>query len=147
MWRTWRTMYQRLESTLDRDLARESGLSGADYALLVPLSEAPNQRVRARELRQSAGWDRSRLAHHLRRMEQRGLVAREDCVTDARGTVIRLTDAGRRAIEEAAPGHVEAVRRYFIDLLSAEEIATLKSVADRVIDGLGSDRDAPSTAA
>ena len=142
LWRAWRAMYQRLESTLDRDLARDSGLSGADYALLVPLSEAPDQRVRARELRNGVGWDRSRLAHHLRRMEQRGLLVREDCPTDARGTIIRLTDEGRRAIENAAPGHVAAVRRNFIDLLTEEEVTVLTSVAKRVNDRLNEADDA-----
>lgn len=139
MWRAWRSMYLQLESTLDRELSRQSGLSNADYALLVPLSEAPGNWIRARELRNEVGWDRSRLAHHLRRMEQRGLVVREECPTDARGTIIRITDEGRRTIEAAAPDHVAAVRRYFIDLLSEEEIDQLKSIADRVVDRIESD--------
>ncbi|WP_041625979.1 MarR family winged helix-turn-helix transcriptional regulator [Stackebrandtia nassauensis] len=133
LWRTWRQMHIDLTSALDRELARDSGLSGADYAILVPLSESPDGRLRARELRTEAKWDRSRLAHQLRRMEQRGLIVREDCDEDARGTMARLTPAGREAIEMAAPGHVAAVRRYFVDHLSDEEIDTLRSVADRVL--------------
>jgi DNA-binding MarR family transcriptional regulator len=136
MWRALRTMYQQLDSTLDRDLARDSGLSGADYALLVPLSESPQQWIRARELRTAVGWDRSRLAHQLRRMEQRGLVIRQDCPTDARGTIITLTASGRDAIERAAPAHAAAVRRYFIDQLHQDEVAALQAIADRVLKGL-----------
>lgn len=136
LWRTWRQMHIDLNSALDRELARDSGLSGADYAILVPLSESPDGRMRARELRVEANWDRSRLAHQLRRMETRGLIVREECDTDGRGTMARLTPAGREAIEAAAPGHVAAVRRYFIDHLTDDEVDTLRQVAERVLDRL-----------
>jgi DNA-binding MarR family transcriptional regulator len=80
-------------------------------------------------------------------MERRGLVARQGCPTDARGAFIQLTDSGRRAMETAAPGHVETVRACFIDLLSREELDTLSSIADRVIRriGEGSPQDSPDT--
>lgn len=133
LWRHWRQMHIELNSALDRELAKDSALSGADYAILVPLSETPDGRLRARELRTEAGWDRSRLAHQLRRMEQRGLIVRETCDEDARGTMARLTSAGRTAIETAAPGHVAAVRRYFIDELTDAEKDTLRQVAERVL--------------
>lgn len=136
LWRTWRQMHIELNSALDRELARDSGLSGADYAILVPLSESPDGRMRARELRVEANWDRSRLAHQLRRMETRGLIVREECDTDGRGTMARLTPAGREAIEAAAPGHVATVRRYFIDHLADDEVDTLRQVAERVLDRL-----------
>ncbi|MGH8793444.1 MAG: MarR family winged helix-turn-helix transcriptional regulator [Stackebrandtia sp.] len=145
MWRTYRDMYQRLESALGRDLTAESGLSNADYALLVPLSETPGLGLRPRELRRAVGWDRSRLAHQLRRMESRGLVEREECPADARGTVIRLTNAGRDAIEAAAPGHAASVRSYFVDLLTDDEIDTLRGVAEKVLARLPWDPDARPT--
>ncbi|GAA2887625.1 MarR family transcriptional regulator [Streptosporangium fragile] len=138
MWRAFRDMNRRLEAVMGRQLD-EAGLSPADYSLLVPLSEAPGRRLRARELRRGIGWDRSRLAHQMRRMEQRGLIAREECPGDARGTVIRLTGEGLRAIEEAAPGHAETVRRHFVDLLTDEEIDTLTAIADRVLRRIAAD--------
>jgi DNA-binding MarR family transcriptional regulator len=69
-------------------------------------------------------------------MEQRGLVAREECSEDGRGTMVRLTDAGRSAIEGAAPEHVENTRRYFFDLVSRDEIETLTAVFDRLLENL-----------
>lgn len=132
-WRGYREMYQVLSGTLEKQLNRDSGLSEADYTLLVVLSETAGHRLRARELRNAIGWDRSRLAHQLRRMEQRGLLVRTECETDARGTMVELTDQGRTAIEAAAPPHVEAVRRYFIDVMTPEEIATLTSITGRVV--------------
>ncbi len=131
MWRAYLVMQRELDAAIDRQLAA-AGLSTADYALLVPLSESPDGVLRARELGRTAGWDRSRLSHQLRRMEQRGLVERFDCATDARGTMVRLTDAGRRGLRDAAPGHVDTVRRSFVDLMSRDEQRVLEAVAVRV---------------
>jgi DNA-binding MarR family transcriptional regulator len=50
--------------------------------------------------------------------------------------MVRLTRAGRRAIEEAAPAHAEAVRRYFFDHLSKDEIDTMAAAFDRVLENL-----------
>ena len=136
LWQGYLHLNQDLIAVLEQQLARESGLSGADYRVLVPLSEAPGGLVRARDLGGEIGWDRSRLSHHLSRMEKRGLVIREECAEDARGLMVRLTKAGRRAIEEAAPGQAEAVRRYFFDQLSNDEIETMAAVFDRVLDNL-----------
>jgi DNA-binding MarR family transcriptional regulator len=133
-------MNQELYARLEGLLASEGGVSAADYAVLVPLSEAPTGVLRARDLGADIGWDRSRLSHHLSRMEQRGMVVREECQEDARGLMVRLTPAGRKAIEDAAPAHAEAVRRHFFDLLSNREVDTLRDVFDRVLDTLATDR-------
>jgi DNA-binding MarR family transcriptional regulator len=138
VWNAYRGLNQHLYATLEDRLFRESGLSGADYQVLVPLSETPSGVLRARELGAEIGWDRSRLSHHISRMEKRGLVAREECSEDARGMMVRLTDAGRRAIEGAAPDHAETVQRYFFDLLSKDELETLSAVFDRLLENLSS---------
>ncbi len=136
LWQAYRDLQRQLRNALDRQLVRDAGLTGADYALLVPLSGAPDGVIRARDLGRLVGWDRSRISHQLRRMEQRGLVTREDCPDDARGSMIRLTPAGRSAIEAAAPNHVAEVRRLFIDQLSDDEIDALTALFDRLLSGL-----------
>ncbi|MEA3185299.1 MAG: hypothetical protein QOJ74_1776 [Ilumatobacteraceae bacterium] len=133
VWQAYLHLNQHLYAVLEDQLTRDAGLSGADYKVLVPLSDAPGGVLRARELCTEIGWDRSRLSHHVSRMEKRGLVVREECADDARGLMVRLTDAGRKAIEGAAPQHVESVRHYFFDLLSDEELETLAAVFDRVL--------------
>jgi DNA-binding MarR family transcriptional regulator len=133
-WRAFYKMHRQLDTAINRQLTRDAGLSAADYEILVPLSEAPGQRVRARDLSRGVDWEKSRLSHHIGRMQRRGLVDRQECPTDARGAFIQLTEEGRRAMEAAAADHVETVRRYFIDLLSPEELETLTSIADRVLD-------------
>lgn len=143
LWRSWLRLNQELVGRLEDLVNRESGLSGADYAVLVPLSESADGLMRARDLRREILWDRSRLSHQLGRMEKRGLVVREECEEDARGAMIRLTAAGRAAIEGAAPGHVDATRRYFFDLLSDDEIDALTAVFDRVLAGLDAEETDP----
>jgi DNA-binding MarR family transcriptional regulator len=135
MWQAYLHMNQDLYAALEDELDG-SGLSAADYKVLVPLSEDPTGVLRARELGAEIGWDRSRLSHHLTRMEKRGLVVREECAEDARGLMVRLTDAGRTAIERAAPDHAECVQRLFFDLVSKKEVATLTAVFDRVLENI-----------
>jgi DNA-binding MarR family transcriptional regulator len=136
LWQAYLHLNQELYGTLEDQLLRDAGLSGADYAVLVPLSTAPEGVLRARELCTAIGWDRSRLSHQVSRMAKRGLVAREECSEDGRGSMVRLTDVGRAAIEGAAPEHAATVRRYLFDLLSDEELNTLAAVFDRLLDNL-----------
>ncbi|MFB9236175.1 MarR family winged helix-turn-helix transcriptional regulator [Plantactinospora siamensis] len=132
MWRAFLGMQRALAQATERQLAGLE-LSSADYAMLAPLSETPDGVLRVRDLGRAAGWDRSRLAHQLRRMERRGLVRRFECPTDARGTMVELTAAGRSAVRAAAPGHVETVRRFFVDLVRPAEREVLTAVATRVL--------------
>ncbi|MEV4198142.1 MarR family winged helix-turn-helix transcriptional regulator [Micromonospora globbae] len=135
-WRGYRRMRRLLDLELARELMRDAGLSEPDYDVLSDLSEAPEQRLRVSELADRMLWSRSRLSHHLSRMQQRGLVMREEHPSDGRGAVVVLTPEGRRAIEEAAPGHVAAVRKHLIDLLTPDELAALAAFSHRVVDHL-----------
>lgn len=136
MWKAYRDVYQELSTVLEDQLLRDAGLSGSEYAVLVVLSHSPDGVLRARELGSELGWDRSRLSHLVGRMEKRRLVAREDCEEDARGSMVRLTDAGRATVDGVAPEHSEAVRRYFFNALSSDELETLAVVFDRLLENL-----------
>ena len=138
-WRSLLTLMRELSVGMERQLT-EAGLSGADFQLLVPLSEAEDGGLRARDLGQVVGWDRSRLSHQVRRMEERGLVSRSDCADDARGTVVRITDAGRQVVESAAPGHVEWVRAGVFDALGDDDVDALTAIAQRVVARLQQDQ-------
>jgi len=132
-------MADQVETALHRSLMRATGLSLSDYAVLVHLSEAPQDRLRAFELGTALRWEKSRLSHHLRRMEKRGLVERRSCETDGRGLHVVLTPEGRRAIEEAAPLHVADVRGLLIDHLSRDQLLALAEISEKVLAGLPSD--------
>lgn len=135
-WRGYLRMNTVLLAELNRDLQRDSGLSGADYDVLVILSEDPSQRLRLRDLGAQLLWEKSRLSHHITRMESRGLVRRAECSSDARGAFVVMTDQGRRAIEAAAPLHVANVRRHFFDQLSPAQVRSLAEAAESVLEGL-----------
>ncbi|MEP6851717.1 MAG: MarR family winged helix-turn-helix transcriptional regulator [bacterium] len=137
-WRGFALMRMHLDRQLEQQMLRDADLSAADYALLVPLSEADPHVMRARDLGRLTGWDRSRLSHQVRRMEQRGLLERRRCDTDARGTDIALTDKGWSAVSAAAPGHVATVRSLFVDLLEPAELDTLAAISERVLSRLRS---------
>lgn len=135
-WRAYRRMRARLDLQLTRDLANDSGLSEADYDVLSTVSEAPRRRLRLKDLAASMLWSSSRLSHHVARMQERGLVVREECVSDGRGAVVALTPAGWRTIRAAAPAHVDSVRRHLIDLLTPQEIDALGRIGETVVDHL-----------
>src|ERR1700691_2301653 len=117
---------QLLLRQLDRELA-EHGLNGRDYEILVELSEAPEHRLRMTELADATSQSRSRLSHQVSRMEKRGLVRRDDCEGDKRGTFAVLTKAGVEATGRGAPHHVENVRRHFIDRLTPQQQEEVRS--------------------
>ena len=132
-WSSYQRMRVRLTGRLNRELARETGLSEADFEILIALSELPDESVRALALRCGLEWEKSRLSHQLRRMEQRGLVTREHCTEDNRGSVIRVTAAGRKLAEEARQAHEQAVRRYVCDALTPEQMDALGTIAETVL--------------
>src|SRR5690606_20332343 len=96
-------------------------------------SEAPGHRLRISVLAEQMHWERSRLSHHLRRMSARGLVAKQDCEEDGRGSFVTLTEPGRAALEAAAPGHVRTVRALFLDGMSEQELDLLGGFLERVL--------------
>lgn len=131
-------MQARLNAALSSQLAAESGLSYADYVVLVVLTDKPQGTARVLELARYLGWERSRVSHHVARMVERGLVRKERSTADRRGSFVVVTEAGRRAIEAAAPGYVAAVRRFFVDPLTDEQLDAIADAADRVVSAIDS---------
>lgn len=132
-WRGYLTMHARLTARLHRQLNADSGLSLADFDVLVQLTDQPDARLRVGELAEALQWQQSRLSHHLARMRTRGLIDREECPGDARGAFVTLTASGRGAIEQAAPAHVEAVRDLLFDQLTAEQVQSLAAISRQVL--------------
>jgi len=71
-------------------------------------------------------------------LEERGWLQRVECPTDKRGQIAVLTDVGFAALEEAAPGHVAAVRRHLIDRLTPQQVTQLERIGSVVVAGLES---------
>lgn len=132
-WRGFLDMHARLTARLNREMQDASGLSIADYSVLVQLTEHIDARMRVLELARALRWEKSRLSHQLTRMQQRGLVERSNCSEDRRGAFVVLTDQGRRAAESVAPTHVDGVRRYLFDGLSPDQVDGLAEVARQTV--------------
>lgn len=139
-WLAWLRLSVELPQALARALVEEGELSLQDYDVLAQLSEAEGGQLRLSALAEAVHWEKSRLSHHLRRMEERGLIARQPCHEDGRGSIAVATAAGRRALAEAAPGHVAAVRACLFDVLSASEAAELGALSAKLLASLPAGR-------
>ncbi|MEU2154144.1 MarR family transcriptional regulator [Streptomyces sp. NPDC019396] len=125
-WRTYLDVTRLLTYQLERDL-QPFGLTINDYEILVNLSESADLRMRMSDLASATLQSKSRLSHQITRMENAGLVRRENCESDRRGLFAVLTDHGMETMRKVAPHHVESVRQHFIDLLSPEALADLRA--------------------
>jgi DNA-binding MarR family transcriptional regulator len=138
-WRKYMSMQAQLNARLNRELQADSKLSLSDFEVLVQLTDNPTNKVRMFEVAQALQWEKSRLSHHLARMQKRGLVAREECPSDARGAFIVLTPEGRKAIEAAAPQHVETVRRLFFEGMTEKQVSVLATISDHILKRLAAE--------
>jgi len=127
IWRSLLDTTSELRRILGAEL-QESSLSPADYQVLLALSEADGRRLRSSELASTIDWERSRLSHQLRRMEQRRLVRRDGCATDSRGAEVSLTGAGARVFRRATAPHMRAIKKHFADALTPEQFEALAQV-------------------
>jgi len=136
-WRRYYRMQTQLLGVLNRELSQETGLSEADYEILITLLENPDHTLRARDIRAALIWEKSRLSHQLRRMEARGLIRRDDCAEDARGAMVIMTPAGQEIIERAECARLRAVNDHLIAVLSEDQLRALADISETVLTHLG----------
>lgn len=130
--RVWRAFIETtfdLNSRISSRMQRDSALSSGDYAVLLALAEAAEGQCRSSDLADHIGWERSRLSHHLGRMEKRALIRRQDCPTDSRGAEVVITEEGARAFRQSNPAHLRAIRELFIDALTPAQLAAVGEIA------------------
>ncbi|GAB3397912.1 MarR family transcriptional regulator [Humibacter soli] len=140
--RVWRDYIETAEALRTRLAARlqgESSLSSGDYQVLLALSEADHKTLRSSELATRIEWERSRLSHHLGRMEKRGLIRRVACVDDVHGVDVQITDVGQSAFRAGSVPHLRAVRELFIDALSAQQLDHVEDLTATLRKHLGLD--------
>ncbi len=131
-WRGWIDASRRIQSATERQLKDDSGLTGDDYEVMVRLAEAPGRRLRMSDLASCVANSPSRLSQRIDRMARDGLVCRNRCDEDGRVYYAVLTDDGFARLDAAAPGHVDEVRRQFIDRLEEDEIEFLAELMPRL---------------
>ena len=121
-----------IDRLVDAQLKEAVGLSHPQYEILVRLAEAPGGELRMTELAGTLLTSKSGLTYQVTQLEKAGLVERRSCPSDVRGVLAVLTSAGRRLLEQAAPGHVALVRELLIDVLTAAQLATLADALGEV---------------
>ena len=142
-WRSFQVMQARLTALLARDLSAHSDLSYQDYVVLVALTDQADGWMRLFQLGDHLGWEKSRISHQVSRMAERGLVEKRRCGADRRGAFVAVTQAGGEAIGAAAPSHLEAVRRLFVDRLTPSQLASVSQIAEVVLAAVaGEEREA-----
>ncbi|MEF2072121.1 MarR family winged helix-turn-helix transcriptional regulator [Consotaella aegiceratis] len=129
LWHALKTLGDDACQAVGRDITARTNLSGADFAILSRLEDLGDGRLAQRDLLASLGWDKSRLSHQLRRMEERGLIARG---TDSGTACAASTQTGSEALATARPIHAAAIRERALRHVSPEERAALIAVAERI---------------
>jgi DNA-binding MarR family transcriptional regulator len=127
---TWRSLIDttgELRRVLGAEL-QDTSLSPADYQVLLALSEAHGRQMRSSVLAEAIDWERSRLSHHLARMERRRLIRRDECATDSRGAEVSLTAEGARVFRRATAPHMRSIKMHFADALTTAEFAALADI-------------------
>jgi DNA-binding MarR family transcriptional regulator len=124
-WRGLVAAHARISLRLERDLLAEHALPLVEYEVLVHLLDAPAQRLRMTELADRVLLSRSGVTRVVDRMESEGLVERELCRDDGRGTYAVLTEAGQSRLREASGTYFRGLRTYFVDALSPDQVASL----------------------
>ncbi len=132
-WQAFLRASIRLMERLDTELAGH-GVSLADYEILVHLSGETTGELRMTELAARTLVSRSGLTRRLDRLVDAGLVERRSCPTDRRGVYAVLTPDGRRRLEQAAPTHVEGVRRHFLSQVQGQDLQTFTETLNAVVE-------------
>jgi len=137
------TIALQLPGVLDAQLQRDAGIGFFEYSVLSWLSMAAERTIRMSELAELSRGSLSRLSNVVKRLEQRDFVRRLPDPTNGRYTNAVLTDAGWECVVRAAPGHVNAVRQFIFDPLSAEQVGALREIGGLIADRI---RSGPSSA-
>ena len=128
VWHAFKLMGEDVMERVGRDIAQATGLSGPDFGVLSRLAGHGNGEMRQQTLAESMGWDKSRLSHHLTRMQTKQLVVRHEA--DKRVVLVAITKQGRSKLDAARPVHAESVRRNLLSRLSAQQIETIVRVSN-----------------
>ncbi len=142
-WRAYIEGSLHLNTRIEDDLKASQAMTTFDYHVLLLLSEAPGGRLRMRELADRMVFAPSRLTYQAARMEKKGLISREPCDDDARGSYAIITPTGRRALRRAAVAHAQSIRRHLLNVLDPDDVEDLGRIFARVRSHLEPSRNSP----
>lgn len=122
-----------LEYAVAQQLKNDGGLSYVQFEILAHLSDADGP-LTMTEIADRIVYSRSGVTHQAGLLEKAGLIKRRSSPDDLRATVVEITKAGRARLAKVMPGHIELVREYLFDAMSARDVTTIGAVMSRVRD-------------
>jgi DNA-binding MarR family transcriptional regulator len=134
-WRGLLRVHSALVKTLDAELLAQHALPLTSYEVLINLQAAPDRRRRMAELADGVLLSRSGMTRLVDRLERDGLLERDACTSDGRGTFAVLTDKGDELLSQARRTHLDGVRERFLQHFSDEELEQLAGLWNRVLPG------------
>ena len=134
-WRGLLRVHAALVRDLDAELLAKIDLPLSSYDVLIYLQAAPGKKLRMAELADSVLLSRSGVTRLVDRLEREGLIMRETCESDGRGSFAVLTDDGEQLLGRARPTHLAGVRERFLRHFSDAELKTLAGYWERVKPG------------
>jgi DNA-binding MarR family transcriptional regulator len=134
-WRGMLRVHAALVRELDAELDAAHDLPLSSYDVLIYLRSAPGKRLRMAELADSVLLSRSGVTRLVDRLVRDGLIVRDTCESDGRGSFAVLTDAGEELLARARPTHLAGVRERFLRHFSDDELRTLAGFWEKVLPG------------
>ncbi len=110
----------RLEKSLSGPLSLH-GISLTEYMVLRQLARAPEQKLRRIDLAQQVGLSASGVTRLLNPMEKTGLIDKEQVERDARVSLVTLTSAGKKILEDAGTTFDQSAQSMLAPLKPAEQ--------------------------
>ncbi|CAN5129016.1 MAG: MarR family winged helix-turn-helix transcriptional regulator [Nocardioides sp.] len=132
-------LLMKLPTQLDTQLEADEKLNFFEYMVLALLSETPDHTRQMSDLASITSASLSRLSHAAKRLEDQGFLVRQRLPGPGRRTSASLTELGHAKVVAAAPGHLRRVRELIIDIATAEELAAMQSVGEKVLRAIDGD--------
>lgn len=129
-WRAFHKIGTSLLPHLGRQITNHSGISGAEYVVLVALSESAAQNMNLNQLAQTLGWEISRMSHQISRMDAVGLVNKSRNLDDSRCFDVSITAKGRKIVEAAIPLQSKEINHCFSDVLTQSQMKVLIEISE-----------------
>jgi len=143
-WRAFLTAHARITRRLDEELRAEHDLSLAEYDALLTIADAPDRRIRMRQLADRVILSKSGVTRLIDRLVLDGLVERHACASDARGAEAVLTAQGLDRLRRASRTHLRGIEEHFLAAVEASDLPTIQRSMSAVADNAGPDHgDAP----
>ena len=120
---------EKLKREVNRDLWADADLSDTEFTVLAHL-RLTGGGMRPSACAEAIGWDSSRLAHQVGRLEKRGLVSRRTDPDDGRAVVLTLTEDGREAYRRAIGPHLRSAKKWFAAALTPAQLEGLSQGLD-----------------